>query len=332
MLKNNRLTPQRRPKIRKRGPFDLSALTGPNAPTFAQVLAVGLGQLEELPDFSEHKSVAIMSDFGGENHGAQFNTYSFLILGFNVAATFKKQSEDLRRKHKILKPFSEFKFNKLTSGPRSRALPEFLQMIDGSVHGAVVTIAIDKRIHSVFGGTRKESFPVMEEQLFAMGLGRWRGATAEKVLRVCHVVAIFVALLTKAGQHVFWYCDSDAINETARERGFPQMQQIFLHALSMYARHKTGTIGFGKSFEHKSYLDDLLSVTDFAAGIVQDLLTAEETGKEIDGGDEKVLLLRWLAAKSEVLSKIPIQISPMPNGEFGCGLVNITPVEGGASA
>lgn len=327
MAKNKPPALSREPKIRKRAPFDLSALTGEDVPHFARAIEVALAQLKELPDFSADRSIAVMSDFGGEHHGAQFNTYSFLILALNKVGPFKKQTEDLRRRHKILEPFSEFKFNKLTSGPRSRALPEFLRLVDGLIHGAIVTIAIDKKIDSVFGGLRKEIFPAMEEQLFAMGLGRWRGTTAEKVLRVCHVVAIFVALLTKAGQHVFWYCDSDAINETARERGFPQMQKIFLHALAMYSKHQLGTMGFGKSFEHKSYLDDLLSVTDFAAGIVQDLLTAEETRKDIDGGNEKILLLNWLAAKSEFLSKIPVQISLLPSGEFGCGLIDITPAQ-----
>ncbi len=326
MPKTIRPGPSKR-NLTKPGPFDLSALTGSEASTFAQVLAVGLGQLRELPDFSEYRSIAIMSDFGGEHHGAQFNTYSFLILGFDSAQAFEKPSQELRRKHGILDPFSEFKFNKLTSGGRSRALPEFLQLVDSTLHGAVVTIAVDKKIQSVFGGRRKEIFPIMEEQLFSMGLGRWRGETAEKVLRVCHAVAIFVALLTKSGQHVFWYCDSDAINETARERDFPKMQKIFLHSLAMYAKHQVGTMGFGKSFERKSYLDDLLSVTDFAAGIVQEALTAEETGIDRHVGEEKVLLLRWLADKSDRLAKIPIQISLLPNGEFGCGMVQITRVE-----
>jgi hypothetical protein len=106
------------------------------------------------------------------------------------------------------------------------------------------------------------------------------------------------------------------------------MQKIFLRAVAMYSKHQLGPVGFGNSFKHNSYLDDLLSVADFAAGIVQDLLTTAETRKEVDGRDEKILLLKWLAAKSEFLSKIPIQISLLPSGKFGCGLVDITLVEG----
>ena len=313
-------------KIKKYPPFDLSAIT-PESPYLAQLLAHAIGQLKELPDFSDDETIAVMSDFSGEHKGAHFNTYSFLILAYNKVGPFMAQVEELRRKHGLIDPYSEFAFKDLGFGPRSRALPEFLRLVDNFIHGAVITIAIDKQIDTVFGRSKKEAYPLIEEQLSAMGLGKWKGAAGEKVLRVCHSIAIFTTLTTRENQRLLWYCDNDVINENARDRQFEDTQNIFVRALSMYCRHTFDLVGFGKSFDDKSHLDDLLSIPDFAAGVVQDLLQAHKTGEDnVPGGEEKKALLRWIATQGRFLSKITIQIGRLPNGEFGSGVVEFTPV------
>lgn len=314
-------------KIKKNAPFDLSAIT-PEYPFFSQLLAHAIGQLKELPDFSDDEKIAVMSDFGGEHPGAHFNTYSFLILAYDKVGPFMEQVEALRRKHGLLKPYSEFAFKDLGYGPRSRALREFLHIVDNLIHGAIVTIAIDKQIETVFGVSKREAYPFIEEQLSNMGLGKWKGAAGEKVLRVCHSIAFFVALTTRENQRLLWYCDNDAINENARDRGFADTQQIFLRALGMYSKHKFDIVGFGKSFDGKSHLDDLLSIPDFAAGVVQDLLKSHKTGDDnVPGGTEKIALLKWMAKKSKFLSKTTIQISRLANGDIGSGVVEFTPAK-----
>lgn len=307
-------------KIRKSAPFDLTALRE-NTPGFALILANAIEQLTELPDFSDAKSIAVMTDFGGEHPGARFNTYSFLILAFDKFKPFEVAVKELRKKHGILEPYSEFRYKRLSSGARSRALPQFLQLVDSLIHGAVVTVAVEKQIDSLFGG------PVhIEETLSAMGLGRWKTGAGEKVLRVCHSLAIFVSLLTRADQPLFWYCDNDAINETGIERSFEDTQTILRGALGMYTERRSGLIGVAKSFEGKSCLDDLLSVPDFAAGVVQDLLAGHETGRDIAGGSEKVQIMQWIARESPFLSKITIQIGKRADGELVSGKVDFSPV------
>jgi hypothetical protein len=161
-----------------------------------------------------------------------------------------------------------------------------------------------------------------------MGLGRWKGAAGEKVLRVCHSIAMFVALTTSESQRLLWYCDNDVINEDARERGFGDTQNIFARSLGMYCKCNFELIGSGKSFDDKSHLDDLLSIPDFAAGVVQDLLQAHKTGEDnVPGGEEKKALMKWIATQGRFLSKITIQVSRLPSGQLGSGLVAITPVE-----
>jgi hypothetical protein len=314
-------------KIKRPAPFDLSVITS-EYPYFSQLLAYAVSQIKELPDFSDDEKIAVMSDFSGEHKGAHFNTYSFLILAYNKVGPFMEGVEQLRRKYGLLDPYSEFSFKKLSSGARSRALPEFLRLVDNFIHGVVITIAIDKQIDTVFGGSKKDTYPIIEEQLAARRYGKWKGAAGEKVLRVCHSIALFVALTTRKNQRLLWYCDKDGINENARDRSFSDTQKIFLHILGMYSRHKFDLIGFGKSFDDKSHLDDLLSIPDFAAGVVQDLLKAHKTGDDnVPGGDEKIALLKWIATQGKFLSKITIQISKLANGELGSGVVEFTPAK-----
>lgn len=314
-------------KINKNGPFDLSVVA-PEFPYFSHLLAHAAGQIEELPDFSDDEKIAVMSDFSGEHSDADFSTYSFLILAYDKVGQFVEQVEEIRRKHGLLDPYSEFSFKDLAFGPRARALPEFLHLVDNFIHGALVTVAIDKEIDTVFGASKKDSHPFIEAQLAAMGLGQWKGAVAEKTLRVCHSIALFVALTTRENQRLLWYCDNDAINENTRNRSFANTQKIFLQTLGMYSRHKFDLVGFGRSFSDKSHLDDLLSIPDFAAGVVQDILKAQKTGSDsIPGGEGKLALLRWIATPSKFLSKVTVQISKLRGGELVSGLVAITPAK-----
>lgn len=314
-------------KIRKNAPFDLSVVKE-EYPKISHLLAFAVSQIKELPDFSDYDKIAIMSDFGGEHSGAHFNTYSFLILAYSKIGPFIEQVEILRRKHNLTNPYSEFSFKDLGYGSRSRALPEFLHLVDNLIHGALITIAVDKQVPTVFGVSKKETHQLIEEHFFSLDLGKWKGKEGEKVLRVCHSIALFTALTTKENQRLLWYCDNDAINENARERSFADTQQIFIRVLSMYSRHKFELIGFGKSFDGKSHLDDLLSIPGFAAGIVQDLLKSHKTRDDnIPGGEEKAELLRWMARKSKFLSKITIQICKLESGELGCGIVDFLPAK-----
>lgn len=313
-------------KIVKYGPFTLPAIT-PEYSLFSHLLSHAVSQIRALPDFSDDTKIAVMSDFGGEHKEAQFNTYSFLLMAYNKVGPFEAKVRELRAKYDLLDPYSEFAFKDLSFGPRSRALPGFLHLIDNFIHGAVVTVAIDKNVGTVFGKSKKEAHAVIEKQLTAMDLGKWKGATAEKMLRVCHAIAVFTALTTQGKQRLLWYCDDDAINEDSRERRFEHTQKIFASVLGMYCQHEFEILGFGKSFPGKSHLDDLLSIPDLAAGVVQDLLQAHDTRSDtIPAGRKKEALIRWIATQGKYLSKITIQISELPNGELGSGLVQITPV------
>ncbi len=311
-------------KIRKSGPFKLP-LTVAEPPYFSRLLSDLLGNIAELPDFSDDESVAVMSDFGGEHSSACFYTYSFLFLAYSKVGPFSEKVRDLREKHGLLDPYSEFAYKELKHGPRSRALGGFLRIVDSLVHGSVITLAIDKRIDTVFGWDKKPTYDFMARHLAENNLGVWEGAASEKLFRVCHALAAFTAILVSEDQKFLWYSDNDSINENGSKRDFADTQKAFQSVLAVYMRKQPRLLGFGKSFADRSHLDDLLSIPDLAAGVVQDLLQAQRTGSDIPGGPEKVAVMRWIATPARFLSKVTLQISRMPDGGIGTGVVAITP-------
>lgn len=163
----------------------------------------------------------------------------------------------------------------------------------------------------------------MRSRLQEKGLGEWAGPGAEKVLRVTHIISAFLSLLTQEGQKLLWYSDKDLINEDGKRRDFKHTQQILGHVLGLYLTHNLAGVGFGKSFDEKSHLDDLLSVPDLAAGVVQDLLQQHETKEDIPGGDEKAMVMRWIATPTRYLSKITVQVLRMEDGRIGYGTVDM---------
>ena len=126
---------------------------------------------------------------------------------------------------------------------------------------------------------------------------------------------------------MLWYCDNDAINENSGGRGFFHTQDIFACVLAIYySKHNFEIVGLGKSFEVKSHRDDLLSIPDFAAGVVQDLLQGHKTGDDVPGGEEKIALMKWIATPAPFLSKIVAQVIVLEDGQLGSGPVELTPV------
>ena len=311
-------------KIRKRGPFTIARLTK-DYPAFAQFMEVAVQRIQELPDFSDDKKIMAMTDFSGDHATALNHTYSFVFFSADKIGPFERAVRALREKH----GYSEIAYKKLESGPRKRALPEFLDLVDQFVHGAVITIAVDKDIPTLFGITKHEAHATIIRQLEEAGLGIWtdKGPLAERTMRICYALAIMASLLLSNGQRFLWYCDNDPINEDGNERNFQTIQEIFRQSWNVFATQALELLGFAKSFPEKTYLDDMLSVADLAAGAVQDLLQAREDGKEIPGREAKLRVVKWLVTRTQFLSKIHIHLTKLPNNEVGVEVVSFQATE-----
>jgi hypothetical protein len=132
------------------------------------------------------------------------------------------------------------------------------------------------------------------------------------------------SLLLSDGHKLVWYCDNDDINQNGKSRSFQNTCDLLENILGMYLTQRLDSLGFGKSFEDKGFMDDLLSVADFAAGVVQLRMQAYANRDDPQISEEKAALLRWIATPTAFLSKINIQIVRMNDGQLGAGLVDFT--------
>lgn len=306
----------------KRGPFKVSKLTE-EPPLYGRLLAREAEKLASLPDFSEDKGLFILSDFGGEHKGADFATYSFLICSADKRVVFEEKSKELRVKHGLNDPWKEFGFKDLNYGPISRSLEEFLSLADNFIHGALITISVDQRIPSLFGVEKKESHDQIVEIFRKNYLGEWKGKESEKVLRVCHAISIFMSLVAFSGQKILWLCDHDSINVDGKKRDFSHTQNIFGHCLAMYSDNLYEIYGFAKPFEKDAGTTDLLSLADFSAGIIQEILQSEVAKKDIKLSDDKAKLAKWMGTDSSFLTKANFVFIQQDDGDWGVGSVDI---------
>lgn len=309
-------------RIAKEGPFTIDKLKK-NYPSYVTLLAKEIEKLPLLPDFSNDKSLFILSDFSGEHKEADYNTYSILICSADKRSVFEEKSMELRKKHKLDDPWKEYGFKDLRYGPIKRSLSEFLNLTNKYIHGLLLTISIDKNIKSCFGSDRKESHKKIQDILSKNNLGKWKGHDAEKVLRVCHAISVLMAVLGYSGQKILWLCDNDSINEEGKNRDFTHTQQIFCHCLSMYSDNLYENYGFAKPFEKDSGTTDLLSITDLAAGTIQEILQNKLKNKEIALTKEREALVRWMGRESQFLCKLNYLYSKKEDNMWNINKIDI---------
>ena len=160
----------------------------------------------------------------------------------------------------------EIAFKDFSMGQLNRALSEYLNALD-LLPGFLFSLAIDKRIGSVFGPSDKDTERWIVEVLESEGFGGRKPAVNEKLLRVIHILAFFVGLFTRDGQKVFWMTDNDAISET--EEMHMNTLSLLQRVLTLYTKDgvEFPVLGGALPFaDDQLGIRDMLSATDVVAG------------------------------------------------------------------
>lgn len=257
-----------------------------------------------------NETIAIYTDYGGESKNAAYNTYSFLVCGWNHSFAFYDFMKELRAEHKL--GDKEISFKDLRFGPVNRALRDYLLLLNNSIPGILLTLAIDKNIKSVFG----EKIPdYVREEIKKAGFGEWKPNVTEKVMRIVHSVAYLIALLSKDGHKLYWNTDHDSSVEGVRKHD--NFINLFSNVLTLYTNNKFENIGYSVPFEEKSVRQlDFLSCPDLAAGAVEHYFTKQKTIKEITIKKEAELILSWLGRDGIALKKHTILIEKSDEGDI----------------
>ena len=271
-----------------------------------------------LPELRKegNMSIGIYSDYGGEHQKNHYNTYTFLVCGFNHSYGLKSAMKDIRKKFKL--GDTEISFKNFQFGPIQRALESYLNTVNFMVVGLLYTVVVSKDIESLFGVDKTNKF-LLSEILENANLGKWKPKVAEKLLRIVHTIAYLTALLSKEGQRIFWMTDHDAIASNTVQHDFTI--KIFQNILPLYTKNKYDLIKGAVPFVEKSieYLD-FLSLADITAGSIERYFSVKKSRMEklvmVKTGAEKVL--KWLGHDGVGLKKqtIIIEKNPTSKGEI----------------
>lgn len=245
-----------------------------------------------LPNLAafNNDAVGIFSDYSGENSG-RYMTYSVLVCGYNFISAYSEKMKKIRGRYGLGE--KEIGFKSFGMGQVQASLNDFLAAAH-TLPSFLCSMAIDKRIATVFGPHDKPQHQRLAEALDELGLGGRKPYVVEKLLRIVHMSAFLTALLAHDGQKIFWMSDHDSI--CANQTQHHSMMQLFERVLPIYARPGVNfaLLGGALPFDPRSVeMNDLLSIADVYAGSIAQYLSKYETMKKEDivlkAGAEKVV-------------------------------------------
>ena len=169
-------------------------------------------------------------------------------------------------------------------GQIQRALPGYLAALN-AVPGFLLTLAVDKKLTSLFGPQGKDTQELIAQALTEAGVAERKTEVNEKLLRVVHLAAFLTGLLAHDGQRIFWMTDNDAIAPNAEMHRKTLI--LFERVLGIYARKGINfqQLGGAVPFKDRDLQTlDLLSATDIVAGSLDQYLTELDTVSTGDQG------------------------------------------------
>ena len=220
-----------------------------------------------LPDLRVASTIAIGSDYGGQHATSKYEALAFVLADLNRSQAWFEARRELRKNS--LSDGRRFSYKSLRDQRRAAVLPQFLRAID-LIPGLLVVVLIEKHIDSLF----KASGRIDRADPEIQRLSSWAPHVVEKLLRVCHFVAFFLAGLSREQQDVLWITDEDdiAANATMHQTLVEVFARISSHYLEHTLRHLR--IATTASDTGKRDVEDFVAVADFAAGAVCEALNA----------------------------------------------------------
>jgi hypothetical protein len=222
--------------VLKKPPLD--AIGREDMPNFIKCLHGELerlvGNTVQLPNLHQSKAVGIFSDYGGDEPDSAYLTYSFLFLSIDLAIALNVLGDihRIRAQHGLLSPPREMAFKHLGYGPLARALPQWLDAIDG-IPGMLFTLVVDKKARSVVTRNSDKDLQTLVDGMKALGVGAsFTKGMGERFLRITHCVAYWCSLLCNGDQRILWITDNDHITST--ESTVSGLRQVLLGAAARY--------------------------------------------------------------------------------------------------
>ncbi|MDR0479616.1 MAG: hypothetical protein LBH31_07425 [Burkholderiaceae bacterium] len=270
-----------------------------------------------LPCFAGAKQLMIGSDYSGQHSTSQYEALAFVVSDAGSLRPWLNARSRLRAKH--LPNCRRMAFKRLNDRLRAEALPAFLSAAD-LLHGLLLVVLFDKRIDSIF--VPDEDPKAINPKL--RPLAKWPAQTEEKLLRICHVMALVLAGLTRQDQHILWVTDQDDIVANVERHAL--FTEAFGNIASHYLAHTLGHLRIATTASDTGNrdLEDFVAIADIAAGAVCHVLNAyRDSTPQVSrlvvpfptGMPPKVhSVLNWFSNESPpLLKRLVIAIEPSEN-------------------
>lgn len=270
-----------------------------------------------LPCFDDATRILIGSDYGGQHAGSQYESLAFVVADATALGPWFDARARCRQTH--LRDGRRMSFKSLNDRLRAAALPGFLSAAD-LIPGLLLVVLFDKRISSIFALDDDQAvLPAEFQQLV-----EWPGRTQERMLRVCHVLALILDGLTRELQDILWITDEDEIVANV------ERHTLFTHAFGTiagrYLEHGLGHLRVATTASDTGDrdLEDFVAVADLAAGAVCHILNAyglsglsEVRGLVVPpplGSPQKVeWLLNWFSNDCSPLRRLILSFEVIEN-------------------
>lgn len=280
------------------------------------IRAIDIAAPDNLPNLSGGRTFLIGSDFSGQHSTSQFEAYGFIFACLEECGEWLAAQKSLRTKY--LPDGRRISYKSLRDRRRASVMPHFFSAAD-LIPGLLVVILVDRKVGSLFKPDSNVTSKDPEVQLLA----NWRATVIEKVLRVCHFAAFFLAGLSREMQDVLWVTDEDEIipNESKHYEFVEAFARISSHYLTHTVRHVR--LATTSSDTGKRDLEDYVAISDLAAGGTCEILNSyrRESMDPVSNlvipvpnssNDKATNIMKWFAQDGALLKRLVISFESEP--------------------
>jgi hypothetical protein len=286
-----------------------------------------------FPELRHDESLLAFSDYGGDHNASPYHGYAFLYVGSTSFPAWEQRRLQIRDKYSIRE--RTFAYKKLNDRRKMRALPDFLRA-GGAIKGLCAVVLVDKRVDSLFR-SKSNVGPCIGDELWPHA--KFSLATFERLMRIIHFNAFFIAGLVGMGQNILWITDRDEI--AANTVQLTALTDALGRCLSGLLLKDDGTLGLTlghcrcgtTAFDVNLQLEDMAAIPDLAIGAIVDAMSAYVREDKRPRGSFIVpppdsmprkarQVLNWFSDDSMMLNRLVLLVEPGDETLFRIKILN----------
>lgn len=210
-----------------------------------------------LPDFAASETVYCFSDYSGELKSNKHQTYSFLLIDDRSLHCFATEHKKIRYRYKISK--RKFSYKDLSDKTLRAPCDELLNLAS-KLNGVLLTVAINKKLDL--------SFQYDDTNTNFLFLTNQKKKNIKRMLIISHLAGFFVASIIRPMHNIIWITDND--NIVANDNFTRLLTNMFASIVGSLVDFQLKHVRCGSSCcdYGDNLIEDLLSIPDFAAGVL----------------------------------------------------------------